>query len=208
MNTVCWQSIPLSKLNFARIISYSFLTLGIPKEKLKYAKLNNRKQLMYRICMAYDHFVLSPLTSGNWWLDGCLKGSEIHILDLEHLDSLLWNEKKDASIGTVYLIFELFSSAHTKEDLPSLSCQLLPQGCCGTVPRAHRCDNSHKTCIIHMCSSGTDGLIPASHIRHNCDLILWYRLGSLFYLLLQYCNWLDVMQKSWKHNYQFHQSYR
>lgn len=152
---------------------------------------------MYRICMAYDHFVFPPLS--NWWLDEHLKGSEIHIFDLEYPDSLLWNEKKDASKSTVYLEIELFSSAHTKEDLPSLSCQLLPRGCCLTVPRAHRCDNLHKSCIIHMCSSGgTDGLFPASHTRHNWDLIVGYRLARLFYLLLQYCNWLDIMQKSWE----------
>lgn len=194
-DTLCWYSIPPSKLTSARIISFPYSWNS--KRKTNIWKLNNRKLLMYRICMAYDHFVFPPLS--NWWLDEHLKGSEIHIFDLEYPDSLLWNEKKDASKSTVYLEIELFSSAHTKEDLPSLSCQLLPRGCCLTVPRAHRCDNSRKSCIIHMCSSGgTDGLFPASHTRHNWDLIVGYRLARLFYLLLQYCNWLDIMQKSWE----------
>lgn len=49
-------------LTWQEFYHINFLTLGIPKEKPTYAKLNNSTQLMYRICMAYDRFILSPLS--------------------------------------------------------------------------------------------------------------------------------------------------
>lgn len=46
--------------------------------------------------------------------------------------------------------------------------------------------------------------LPLTPVR--TAICIWYRAGSFLDLLLQYCNWLDVMQKGWNHNYQFQQS--
>lgn len=130
----------------------------------------------------------SPLSFSNCWLDIVPK----RIWSMYIWVTVSWFisvKLKKCTCRYCLSAFLNYLAVHTqswKSFFPSnLSCPLLPQGCCLMVPRADRYDNSHKSCIMNMCSScGTDVLFPASHTSENCNLIVWYS-GSFLYLLLQ-----------------------